>query len=422
MNIIIRPHFIVGLLAFTLTVGCKPKEEHAEGDAHAGHAHAAVGHATAKDAQGRPMCGEHNVPEAECGICKPQKITAMASGEAMKVRLPSTNSATLVGVQLATATVGEMAEAVECYAELGYNQNKLAQIVTPVSGIVQSVDVDLGNLIEEKQIVARIWSATIAEAVAKAVLTHQTLDRERKLRNEKVTSQKDLQEAEATHRAACQQLRTVGFTEAQIDELQGKPQESVLLEVRAPFAGEIIERTAVRGSLLEAGKPLFTLADRSTVWAMLNLPETALDKVRTGQSVELQVEALPGRTFTGKLTWIGPEVDERTRMARARAEVSNPDGVLRSRMFAQARILIRTHDRALLLPESALQYLESKPLVFVKLEEDLFDARAIRLGARHQGLVEVLAGLKPQEQVVIQHGFAIKSQLLSSRMGAGCAD
>ena len=200
------------------------------------------------------MCSEHNVPEAECGICNPQKIGPLPPGESLKLRLPSTNSIAIAGVETALPTVGVMAEAIECYAEIAFNQTKLAQIVAPVSGIVQSVDAALGSKVVERQSVARLWSASIAEAVAKAVLTHQTLERERKLRSERVTSQKDLQEAEAAHRAACQQLRTLGFTEDQIDELGGKPQESVLLDVRAPFAGEIVEQFAVRGAFMDSSR------------------------------------------------------------------------------------------------------------------------------------------------------------------------
>jgi cobalt-zinc-cadmium efflux system membrane fusion protein len=237
-----------------------------------------------------------------------------------------------------------------------------------------------------------------------------------------VSSEKDLQQAEAEHRAACQPLRTQGFTEDQIDALGAKPHEQVLMEVRAPFAGEIIERTAVRGALVEAGKSLFTLADRSVMWAMLNIPESALARVKVGQTVELKVESLPGQTFTGKLTWIGAEVDERTRMARARAEVPNPDGLLKARMFARARILVRSAEGAVLVPSSAIYALEGKPFIFVKLADDLFEARAVSIGVKFDGWLEVLAGLKPQEVVVVNHGFAIKSQWLSSRMGAGCAD
>jgi cobalt-zinc-cadmium efflux system membrane fusion protein len=368
------------------------------------------------------MCQEHGVSEAECGICRPELAGKLKPGQSVKVRLPAADSAAMAGVQTGTPSVGGLADGIECYAELAFNQNRLAQMVAPVGGIVQSVDVDLGNKVEEKQVVARIWSAAIAEAVAKAVLTHQTLDRERKLRAERVTSEKDLQQAEAEHRAACQQARTLGFTEEQIDGFGAKPNEPVLLEVRAPFAGEIVERTAVRGALVEVGKSLFTLADRATMWAMLNIPEAALGKVRKGQTVELQLDSIPDRTFTGRLTWVGAEVDERSRMARARAEVSNPDGVLRAKMFARARILTRNANGALVLPASAVQQVEGQSLVFVKLADDLFEARAVRLGTKFNGHLEVLEGLKPQEQVVVAQGFALKSQLLISRLGAGCAD
>ena len=315
----------------------------------------------------------------------------------------------------------EIREGIECYAELAFDQNRLAQIVAPVGGILQSVEVDLGAKVKENQTVARIWSATIAEAVAKAVLSHQTLERERKLRAERVSPEKDLQQAEADHQAACQALRMQGFTEDQVDLLGRQPQEQVLMGVRAPFAGEIVERSAVRGALVEAGKSLFTLADRSNMWAILSIEESALGRVKVGQEVELRVDALPGRTFKGRLTWIAAEVDERNRMARARAEVANPDGLLRARMFAKARILTSAAEKALLLPSSAICSVEGRPFVFVKLADDLFEARAVVVGLRYDRLLQVAEGLKPDETVVVKHGFSIKSHWLSSRMGVGCA-
>jgi cobalt-zinc-cadmium efflux system membrane fusion protein len=369
----------------------------------------------------RLMCVEHGVAEAECGICHPEITGQLEPGQAMKVRLPSKDSARSAGVRTTKPTVGGVSEGIECFAELAFNQNKLAQIVAPVGGIVQEVPVDLGSKVEEQQIVARLWSAGIAEAVAKAVLSHQTLDRERRLREQRVTSEQTLQEAEAAHRVACQQLRTFGFTEEQIDVLGSKPHEQVLLEVRAPFAGEIIDRTAVHGAVVEVGKPLFTVADRSVMWAMLNIPESALGRVNVGQTVELQFDSLPELTFTGKLTWVAAEVNERSRMARARAEVANPDGVLRARMFARARILTRSAAGAVLVPTSAIQQVDGQPLVFVQLDEDLFEARRVELGARMNGQTEVLAGLQSTEAVAVGHVFPLKSQLLVSRLGAGCA-
>jgi cobalt-zinc-cadmium efflux system membrane fusion protein len=368
------------------------------------------------------MCAEHGVPEAECAVCKPDLAAKLKPGESMKVRLPSTNSMSIIGVQTAMPESGAIADVVECVAEVSYNQNKLAQIAAPVSGIIQTVEADLGSKVEEKQCVANIWSAFIAEAVAKAVLTHQTLDRERKLRADRVTSEQNLQQAEAEHRSACQQARTLGFSEEDIERMRGKPNDPVYLEVRAPFAGEIVERTAVRGALVDAGKPLFTLVDHSTAWAMLQVPEGTLARVKTGQAVELRLDSLPGKVFTGKLTWISPAVDERTRMARARAEFANPDRLLKDKMFATARILTRQAEGAMLVPPSAIQHIEGKPFVFVKLADDVFDARAVALGAKYNGRMEVLAGLKPQEEIAVTHAFAVKSAMLMSRLGAGCAD
>lgn len=405
--------------AVLLPLGCHRAAEPADdGHGHSGHAHSDA----QKPGESVAICREHGVPEAECAICQPEKAAQLAAGESMKVRLPSTNSAAVVGIQTAPPGQGTVTGAVECMAELSFDLNQLAQVTAPVGGILQSVDVDLGDHVQERQTLARVWSANIAEAVAKAVLTHQTLDRERKLRQERVTSQKDLQEAEAAHRSACQQLRTLGFTEAQIEELGGKPQEQVLLEVRAPFAGEITDRTAVRGALLEPGKPLFTVVDCSIMWATLFLPEAALQQVKPGQAIELRVDSLPGRVFPGKLTWLSPSVDERTRMARARAELPNPDRVLRDKMFATARILTRPSSAALLVPRGAVQSVGGKPFVFVKLAEDLYAARVVRLGSSAAGQQEILAGLQSVEEIAITHTFALKSAMLMSRLGAGCAD
>jgi len=422
-QIVLNCAAVAVLAVAALFAGCKKQERPAADDG-PGHGSGAQGetkaHGVTKD--GVAMCTEHGVPEAQCAVCKPDLAAKLKPGESLKVRLPSTNSTAIVGVQTATPEIGAIADGIECVAEVSFNQNKLAQIAAPLSGIVQTVDVDLGTKVEERQTVAKIWSASIAEAVAKAVLSHQTLDRERKLRADRVTSEASLQEAEATHRAACQQLRTLGFTEEQIDVMGAKPQEQVLMEVRAPFRGEIVERTAVRGALVDAGKPLFTLVDHSTVWAMLQVPEMTLARVKTGQVVELRVDSLPGKVFTGKLTWIGPAVDERTRMARARAEFANPDRLLKDKMFATARILTRQAEGAMLVPPAAIQHVGGKPFVFVKLAEDLFDARAVTLGAKFDGRQEVLAGVTPREEIAVSHAFAIKSAMLMSRLGAGCAD
>lgn len=382
------------------------------------------------------MCKEHGVPEDECGICHPELLTQKAAGQGLKVRLPSAESAAKAGVVIGTPSVDAMAQGIESFAEVTFNQNKLAQITPLVGGIVKSVEVDLGSRVKQGDLLARVTSVAIGEAqsayvkaLAEDRLRDKTLERERNLRAQRISSEKDLQEAEAAHQAAVaavqqaeQQLRVLGFEGEQIQTLAEQKGTPGVLEIRAPFAGEIVERTAVQGAMVEMGKPLFTLADTTTMWAMVNIPESLLSKVHVGQKVELTVESLPGEIFAGKLTWLSAKVDDRTRMARGRVEVGNADGKLKAQMFARARILLSNSDRAVVVPRSALQNVSGTTVVFVKSSEDVFEARPVRLGAKRDSYVEIVSGLKPGEPVVVAGSFALKSQFLISRLGAGCVD
>jgi cobalt-zinc-cadmium efflux system membrane fusion protein len=312
----------------------------------------------------------------------------------------------------------------------------VAAISSQLGGTVRSIHVDLGDRVRKGALLARIASAETGEAqsallkaLADETLHRKTLDRARSLRAEGVVSDQDLQVAEAEYKSAAattrqarQHLVVLGFSDAQIGALASNADAPDELELRAPFSGEIVERTAVQGMLVEPGKPLFTLADTGTVWAMVDIPETELGRARVGQRVRLTVDSLTGREFAGRLTWLSPSVDERTRMARGRVELSNPEGVLKARMFARATILTRESGNAVIVPRSAVQSIEGRSVVFVREADDLFEARAVSLGVTHDGDVEVVAGLAADEPVVVAGAFALKSQFLISLLGAGCVD
>jgi cobalt-zinc-cadmium efflux system membrane fusion protein len=352
------------------------------------------------------------------------------------VRLPSAKSAAEAGVVVAGAGSDRMPEGIECLAELSFNQNRVAQITPLAEGVVKSIEVDLGSRVGKGQVLARLASTATSEAqnaylaaIAEESLRKAALERERSLLAERISSEKEVQEADALHKSAAaalrqarQRLKVLGFTDGQLSGIASAEVAPGDLELRAPFAGEIVERAAVLGSLAEAGAPLFTLADTATLWAMVSIPETRLARARVGQRVLLTIESIPGETFPGRLTWVPAQVDERTRMARARVEVENPDRRLRARMFARALIVTSEADRAIVVPRSAVQSVGGTPLVFVRAGEDLFEARAVRLGARRGERVEVVDGLRVNEPVVVAGGFALKSQLLISRLGAGCVD
>ncbi|HET9063826.1 MAG TPA: efflux RND transporter periplasmic adaptor subunit, partial [Candidatus Binatia bacterium] len=137
--------------------------------------------------------------------------------------------------------------------------------------------------------------------------------------------------------------------------------------------------------------------------------------------VELTLDAAPGRVFKGTLTWVSAQVDERTRMARALAEVPNPDGSLRAQSFARARIVTAPAGDALTVPRSAIQQVEGRSFAFIKHADDLYEARAVRVGASDPTHVSV-AGIAANDDVVVEHSFLVKSQLQISRLGAGCTD
>lgn len=155
------------------------------------------------------MCKEHGVPEQECGICHPELLTQKAAGEGLKVRLPSAESAGKAGVVVSTPSVDRIAQGIESFAELTFNQNKLAQITPLVGGIVKNVEVDLGSRVKAGDLLARLTSVAIGEAqsayvkaLAEDRLRDKTVERERNLRAQRISSEKDLQEAEAAHQAA----------------------------------------------------------------------------------------------------------------------------------------------------------------------------------------------------------------------------
>ena len=381
------------------------------------------------------FCNEHGVPEIECGICHPELLTQEPGHPGLKVRLGSSTSAAEAGVVVQAAGVLPMDSTVPGFAELMFNQNRLAKIKPLVGGVVRAVEVDLGSRVEEGDLLVTLTSETIGEAegaylraLADEELHRKTRERERDLLAQGISSEKAYQEEEAAHLVsvaaagqARQRLVVLGFAEAQIGEIVDRRMMTGVLELRAPFDGEIVQRQAVQGEVVDAHDLLFTIADPSDLWAMVNLPESQLSHVRTGQKVELTVESLPGQSFAGTLTWVSATVDKRTRMAHGRIEVQNPGGRLKANMFAHARIATARSDRAVVVPVSAVQDVAGTPIVFVRFADDLFEARPVTLGTKHDGRIEITHGLNPDEPVVVAGGFALKSQLLVSRLGAGCA-
>ena len=156
---------------------------------------------------------------------------------------------------------------------------------------------------------------------------------------------------------------------------------------------------------------LFTIADLSRVWVLADVYEYELPWIEVGQKAEVELSYLPGRTFEGELTYIYPYLEPRTRTARVRIELDNPDGILKPDMYANVTIHADPRPGVLAIPDEAVIRSGKRNVVIVALGEGRFDPRPVELGIESgDGFVEVRRGLREGEVVVVSGQFLIDSE------------
>lgn len=381
------------------------------------------------------FCNEHQVPEHDCGICQPQLAGALPPGESLLVRLPSARSAELAGLSLGRPSRVEASPSATLLGEIRYDGNRLVRVTPLADGVIAAVHVDVGQVVQVNDVVATVNSPAVAEAKAAYItardgesLAAADLGRKERLKQEEISSQRALDEARVAHRRAVvaaslarQGLLNLGFKEREITELGDDGGSTLLL--RAPFSGTVVDRTAVQGAAVRSGEPLLEIADLSRMWVELSVPEETAASLAVGAEVEVRVRSAARAPVRGAVSWVGSAVDERTRLVRARAVVPNPERLLRQGMFADVTAVLASSPGAVRLPTSAVHQLSDLPFVFVQEEPDLFAARRVEVGNRlADDQLLVSAGIHPDDVVVVDGGFTLKSALLASRLGAGCVD
>jgi membrane fusion protein, multidrug efflux system len=182
----------------------------------------------------------------------------------------------------------------------------------------------------------------------------------------------------------------------------------------APIDGVVAFRGVNVGDRVEnmgGNSPLFRIVDTRLLDLTVSVPSTRLADVKVGQAIEFGADALPGRTFTGKVMFINPELDEASRSARVVAEVVNRDGALKGGMFAKGRIVVENRDGVLQVPREALLNwsLERKTADVFVVKGDAVEKRPVTTGASTDGIIEVLSGVQAGEQVVTRGGFNIRA-------------
>jgi len=370
-------------------------------------------------------CAAHGFPESVCPVCNPQPKPGGAAGSGSfapgtKIRFRSAEVEKIAGIETVPARKASVGSGVSCTATIDYNRNKLADIRALVPGVVRKLRVDLGQEVKEGATLFVLESTQVGELQARLPGLQQQVRTARanhKRKNElsadglvaqrKVEmAQQELASAEAELASARSALRLAGASGG----------GSYVLT--APLSGTLVRRPAVVGTYATADTSLGTVANTSTMWALFDIPEASASAVAVGQGVNIIIDGAGDVSHRGELTWVASEVDPKTRMVAARAEITNQAGTVRANQFARAVIETTASADALMVSRDALQRFGGKTLVFVRLSAGLYEPRLVVAGPGDAKEVQVTGDVKPNDAVVTTGAYLLKTELSPESIGA----
>ena len=303
----------------------------------------------------------------------------------------------MMNIQTTEVARGPLRRTIRTVGTIDYNETALADVTTKFKGWIEKLDVDAtGQLVHRGEPLFEIYSPELYSAEAEYLAT--------------LNSAND-SGASLLREAALDKLKFFDISDAQIAELDKNRTAKKTLEILAPADGFVIEKDVVQGQMVDAGMKLYRLADLGIVWVFAQVYEQDLPYVQLGQEATVKLSSLPDREFRGRVTYVYPNVDEKTRTARVRLEFENPGYFLKPGMFVSVQILSELEPSVLLVPDSAVLRSGEKNMVFVALPGGKFDPRTVALGPEAENdMYEVVSGLQAGERVVTSGQFMLDSE------------
>lgn len=320
------------------------------------------------------------------------------------------------GVVLGTAGPARLNSTLQLIGEIHVNEDRMVHIVPRLSGIVESVSANAGDVVRKGQVLAVISSHALADQRSESIAAQQrlalartTFAREKTLWEEKISAEQDylqarnaMQEADIAAQSARQKLAALGATTNTTGNL-------TRYEIRSPIDGTVTDKRIAIGASLKDDTTIFIVADLSSVWADIVVPAKDLNAVRTGQQANVKAIAFDHEA-SGTLSYVGALVGAQTRTASARIVLPNPKGVWRPGLPVTVNLVLASVDVAIAVPVEAIQTINDAPVVFGRHDES-FDARPLTLGRSDGVFTEVLDGLRAGEQIAARNSFLIKADL-----------
>ncbi len=312
-----------------------------------------------------------------------------------------------IGVRTAPVVRRDLARKLRTVGRVDYDERRVAHVHTKVQGWVEKLHVEYeGQMVRRGQPLLEIYSPELVSTQEELLLA----DRYRRSTEESAFG--DVAEGgRALFEATRRRLALWDVSDRDVERLLESGEVRKTLTLYAPTSG-VVTHMMVRGGMeVSPNDNLYTIADLSRVWVYADVYEYELPWVAVGQRSEVDLSYLPGTKFEGEVTYVYPFLDAKTRTARVRIELPNPELILKPNMFANVTIETEERPQTLAVPEEAVIRSGRRNLAIVALGAGRFEPREIELGLDSgDGWLEVKAGLEQGEQVVTSGQFLIDSE------------
>ena len=319
----------------------------------------------------------------------------------------------VIGVQTTTVQHEALVRTVHTTGQITADETKIAHVHVKINGFIQDVFVDyVGQLVKKGQPLFTVYSPDLVSAEEEYLIAKRG---EQSLGTSQFANVS--QGAQSLLRSARERLKLWDISEDQIRKLDETGEVSRALTFYSPISGFVMDRKAFPQTAITPDIDLYQITDLSTVWVNADVYEYEVPFVKVGQRAVMQLSYYPGKTYTGKITYIYPTVDPVARTVKVRIEFPNLNFQLKPQMFANVDLNIN-YGHQIVVPQEAVLDSGEKQYVFVVHEGGVFEPRTVQLGAKFEEKIAVLSGLEPGETIVTSGNFLIDSESrLKSAMG-----
>lgn len=331
-------------------------------------------------------------------------MAGMEMGDEGTIRLTADQVRTF-GVTFGTVERRPIERSIRAVGRVDFDETRMAYVAPKFGGFVERLYVDFeGKPVSRGQPLLEIYSPELVSAQEELLLARRL--------DEKIGSSGVEGVAEGGTdllESARRRLRYWDISKAQIDRILATGEVRKTLTLHSPVSGIVMEKNVFEGQAVKPGESLYMIADLSRVWIEAELFETDAALVHEGMEASISIAALPGRTFGGRVEYVYPTLEEKTRSMKARIALPNPGGTLKPGMYATVR-LERELGEVLAVPRSAVLNTGEKPIAFVDVGGGRLMPHDLALGVAGEEHVEVLEGLEPGQRVVTSAQFLLDSE------------